>query len=211
MTIQEIETKKTKLEAEMSTALEAAKVLVPATAEFDGAYGRYLGAKAALAKIPAELAAAMKAEHADAIKADCITLAESIRQLIDGLGVEAKLGEPAISVVWTQGATGADGVVPAPVVHVNPTVNLKPAGSKRGAKVGGRTVIKTPAGDVVSLTKFVLGHVTDAEIAPFKNANGVWYPHGLVSSKPKFTAFCEAHGLTGYEYVTPSTGGEAAS
>ena len=206
MTVQEIETKKSKIEAEMSTALTAAKVLEPATAEFDEAYARYLGAKAALAKIPAEIAAAMKVEHADAIKADCVTLASSIRQLIDGLDVEAKLGEPAISVVWTQGATGIDGVVPTPVVHINPTVKVKATGgTKREAKVGGHTVVKTPEGETVSLTKFVLEHATDAE----KASPEYKYPHGLVSSKPKFAAFCEAHNLTGYEYLTPGKAGEA--
>ena len=207
MTVQEIEAKRVKLEAELTTALEAAKVLTPATAEFDDAYGRYLAAKANIAKIPAEIAAAMKAEHANAIKADCVTLAESIRQLIDGLGIKAKLGEPVISVVWTQGATGIDGVVPAPVVHINPTVKARSASGTREPKVGGRTLIKAPDGTTQSLTKFVLEHITEAE----KLTPEYKYPHAQVSSRPKFMAFCEAHGLTGYEYITPDkSGGEAS-
>ncbi|KKL10948.1 hypothetical protein LCGC14_2550710, partial [marine sediment metagenome] len=65
MTILEIEAKKTTLEGELSTALEAAKVLTPATVEFDEAYGRYLAAKTALARIPDEVAKAKQVENAD--------------------------------------------------------------------------------------------------------------------------------------------------
>jgi len=201
MTVLEVNQKQEKLELELTTALEAAKVLTPATPEFDDAYGRYLGAKAAIAKIPAELAAATKAEHTDAIKADGVTMAQSIKQLIDGLGIEAKLGEPVKKLVYDVFESG-------PVVSFNPTVKIKAAGGKREPKEGGRTVAQAPDSTTQSLTKFVLEHATEAE----KASPEYKYPHGVVSSKPKFEAFCAAHGLTGYAYVTPGKAtGEAES
>jgi len=200
MTVQEIETKKTQLEAELNTALEAAKVLTPATPEFDDAYGRYLGAKAGLAKIPGELAATKRAENANAIKADCAVLADGIGKLVAGMGLEAKLGSPVISVVWTQGAAGIDGVVPAPVVHINPTV--KSVGNKRvptSSGGSGRARVRCPNGEFTTPTRFVLDHATDAE----KASPEYKYPHGLVSTQPKFETFCLAHNLIGYERIKP--------
>lgn len=197
-TIVEIQEKQGKLVAEMTTALEAAKVLQPATPEFDNAYGRYLAAKAAIAKIPEELTMAKRAENADAIKADGAAIAEGIRQLLDGLKTAEKLGEAVISVVWTQGAVGADGTVPAPVVYFNPKVKSAPTSKETGevARKTGRTTILGPDGSTYSLTKFVLAHADEAEAGK--------YPHVLVDSKPKFDEFCTKHGLTGYTYQRPS-------
>jgi len=193
MTVLEVNQKQAKLQAEMATALEAAKVLIPATPEFDEAYGRYLGAKSGLAKIPTELAVATKAEHADAIKADGVTMAQSIKQLIDGLGIDAKLGEPVKKLVYDVFESG-------PAVTFNPTVTVRATKAGKGEpKAGGRTVAKLPDGSTMSLTKFVLEHATEAE----KASPEYKYPHGVVSSKPKFEAFCAVHGLTGYEYVIP--------
>ena len=197
VTVAEITEKQVKLEAELNTALEAAKALTPATPEFDEAYGRYLAAKAGIAKIPDEIATAKRAENADAIKADGVAIAEGIKQLLDGLKTTEKLGEPVISVVWTQGATGVDGVVPAPQVVFNPKKQVKSSGGTR--KVGaGRTTITQPDGETISLTKFVLANASEEEAGK--------YPHTLVDTKPKFEEFCTKHGLSGYTYQRP--GGE---
>lgn len=207
MTIIEVEAKKTTLETTMQTALVAAKTLEPATPEFDEAYGRYLSAKASLAKIPGELAAAKQAEHAEAIKADCATMGAAIRELVVGLGIAEKIGEPVISVVWTQGATGIDGKVPEPVVAVNPKVVIKATGGKREAKAGGHNMIGYPDGTQKSLTKFVLEFATDAE----KASPEYKYPHTRADSKPKFEAFVAAHSLTGYTYIVPGKAESAAT
>ena len=196
VTVAEITEKQVKLEAELATALEAAKALTPATPEFDEAYGRYLAAKAGIAKIPEEIASAKRAENADAIKADGVAIGEGIKQLLDGLKTTDKLGEPVISVVWTQGATGADGIVPAPQVTFNPKKIAKAGGGTRKAGAG-RTTITQPDGETISLTKFVLANATEEEAGK--------YPHALVDTKPKFDEFCTKHGLTGYQYVRPGS------
>jgi hypothetical protein len=195
-TIAEIQEKQTKLEAELATALEAAKVLQPATPEFDEAYGRYLAAKAAIAKIPTEIAEAKKAENADAIKADGATVAEGIKQLLEGLKTADKLGEPVISVVWTQGAAKEGEPVPAPVVHFNPKAKVASTGTRK-ASGAGRTTVLTPTGETLSLTKFVLANASEEEAGK--------YPHTLVDSKPKFDEFCTKHSLTGYTYQRPES------
>ncbi len=200
MTIAEVEAKKTTLETTIATALEASKALAPGTTEFDDAYGRYLSAKLALAKIPEELAVAKRTENAEVIKAGASTIGAAIRELIAGLELASKLGEPVISVVWTQGQAGLDGVIPEPVVLINPKTVAKAPSAKHEAKTGGRTMIGYPDGTQTSLTKFVGEFATDAE----KASPEYKYPHTRVDSKPKFEAFCTAHNLTGYTYITPS-------
>lgn len=203
MTIVEVEAKKTNLEAEIATALEAAKVLTPATAEFDDAYGRYLAAKANLAKIPDEMAKARQAENADAIKACGTQIADAIGQLVDGLKVADLLGIPVITLSY---AKGADGVA---LVVFNPVTKVAGAGKKREAKGTGRTVIVDPEGNRLSLTKFVLANATDEE----KDSGSdkfLKYPHAAVDTKPKFEAFCEAHQITGCTYETAQAAEEAS-
>lgn len=194
MTTQEVETKKTGLEAEIETALEAAKVLTPATPEFDEAYGRYLAAKANLAKIPEEFAKAKLAENAEAIATAGSQVAEAIGQLVDGLKVADLLGTPVTALRYFVDAEKKAGVV------FNPIAKIKSTG-KREAKGTGRTVIVDTEGNRLSLTKFVLAHATDAE----KASDEFKYPHSQVDSKPKFEKFCEAHSLTGYTYELPSS------
>jgi len=193
VTVAVITEKQVKLEAELATALEAAKALTPATPEFDEAYGRYLAAKAGIAKIPDEIASAKKTENADAIRADGSAIAEGIKQLLGGLKTAEKLGEPVISVVWAQGATGIDGAVPAPQVVFNPKKVAKSSGGTRKAGAG-RTTITQPDGESISLTKFVLAHAGE---------EAGKYPHALVDTKPKFEEFCTKHGLSGYTYSRP--------
>lgn len=194
MTIKEVEARKVQLETELSTALEAAKVLTPATAEFDEAYARYLSAKANLAKIPEEINKARLAENAEEIKTAATTVAEAIKQLVDGLGVEKLLGIPVAGIRYLMLEAG-------PSVAFNP-VTRKAEGKAKGeakgdgAKGKGRTVVLTPEGDRLSLTKFVLAHATEAE----KATSDFKYPHTRVDSKPKFEAFCTEHSLTGYVY-----------
>ena len=203
MKIVEVEAKQKALEAELTTALEAAKVLTPATAEFDEAYSRYLGAKANIAKIPEELAKARQSENAEAI-AQCGTqVGEAIGQLIVGLKVADLLGVPVTALRY---AIDAEGKV---LVVFNPVTKVRATGGKREAKGGGRTVIVDPEGNRLSLTKFVLAHATDAE----KASPEYKYPHSQVSSKPKFEEFCQTHSLTGFTYELPQAGGadEAAS
>jgi len=202
VTVAEISEKQGKLEAELATALEAAKALTPATPEFDEAYGRYLAAKAGIAKIPEEIVSAKRAENADAIKADGVAIGEGIKQLLDGLKTAEKLGEPVISVVWTQGATGIDGVVPAPQVNFNPKTVIKSSGGTRKAGAG-RTTIMQPDGESTSLTKFVLAYASEEEAGK--------YPHVMVDTKPKFEEFCTKHGLVGYQYVRPGGAEEVES
>lgn len=199
MTVIEVLEKQKNLENIVMTSLEATKVLEVGTPEFDEAYGMYLGAKSSLAKIPDELASAKKAENSEAIKADSAAIASAVKELVAGLGLAEKLGEPVKSVVWTQGATGDDGIVPEPVVHVNPTVSVKSTGPKSARTPStGRTVIGYPDGSQKSCTKFVLEFATEVE----KATPEYKYPHTRVDSKPKFEAFCTAHNLSGFSYVT---------
>lgn len=197
MTVTEVEAKQKTLEAEMATALEAAKVLTPATPEFDEAYSRYLSAKASIAKIPDEIAAAKLAENAEAIATAGASVAEAITQLCDGLKVADLLGKPVEALRFAIDAEGKALVVFNPVIRVA-------AARKKGVKGAGRTVIIDPAGEKWSLTKFVLEHATDAE----KATPEYKYPHSQVATKPKFEAFCEAHKLTGYTYELPSAGAD---
>ena len=203
VTVAEISEKQGKLEAELATALEAAKALTPATPEFDEAYGRYLAAKAGIAKIPEEIVSAKRAENADAIKADGVAIGEGIKQLLDGLKTAEKLGEPVISVVWTQGAAREGEAIPAPQVNFNPKKQI--ASSKGGTRKAGtgRTTILQPDGETTSLTKFVLAHASEEEAGK--------YPHALVDTKPKFEEFCTKHGLMGYTYQRPSGAEESGS
>lgn len=194
-TVIEVEAKKTSLDAELATALEAAKVLTPATPEFDEAYGRYLSAKAALAKIPDEVAAAKQSENAEAI-AQCATqIAEAVKQLVEGLKVAELLGVPVKSLRYVVDDEGKLKVT------FNPVVVVKATGAGKGHKAGGHTTILTPEGEHLSLTKFVLAHATEEE----KATPEYKYPHAQVDSQPKFTKFCEAHSLTGFVYEMPST------
>ena len=194
MTVQEVETKRQQLELERDIALEAAKVLVPATPEFDEAYERYLSAKASLTKIPAELAAAKLAQNAGAIQLAGVTVGEGIRQLVDGLGLEELLGTKVIAIRYTVNAEGKIGVV------FNPVIALKSTGPKAPKTPGtGRTKIGYPDGTSTSPTKFVLAHTTEAE----KATPAMKYPHTLIDSKPKFDAFVASHNLVGYTYAVP--------
>lgn len=202
MTTAEVQTKETQLQAELATALEAAKVLTPATAEFDEAYGRYLSAKAAIAKIPEELSKAKIAENAVVIATAGTQIADSITQLIDGLKVEEMIGKPVESLRWAKDAEGKAGVA------FNPVVKLASTGKKSGASKGaGHTVIVTPEGERLSLTKFVLAHATDAE----KASEEYKYPHTRVDTHPKFEQFVKDHNLTGFTYETPAQAGEVVA
>lgn len=193
-TVQEVEAKKTTLEAEQATALEAAKVLTPATAEFDEAYGRYLAAKASLLKIPDEIAAATLAANAELIATAGAQVAEAIGQLLTGLEVEKLVGKPVICLRYAVDSESKALVVFNPIIKVAST---RKAGATKG---GGRTVIVDGEGNRLSLTKFVLAHATEAE----KATDEYKYPHALVATKPKFEAFCTGHSLTGYTYELPS-------
>ncbi len=209
MTIQDIEERKVKLEGELTTALEAAKVLTPATAEFDEAYGRYLTAKSAIDKIPDEIAKVKQSENAEAIKTAGITVGEAIIQLIDGLKVAELIGVPvnALRFYNTPSKDEAGVETMSMGVVFNPVAATRKAGTGTGGKKGGgRTVIVAPDGDKFSLTKFVLAHATDAE----KESPEYKYPHTRVDTKPKFEEFCSTHTLTGYAYETPSAETDSA-
>jgi len=200
--VDEIATKETSLNAELSTALEAAKVLTPATPEFDEAYSRYLSAKAMLAKLPDELAAAKLSDNKEAIDVCGTQVATGITQLIDGLKVADLTGTPITALRYFTDAEGKHSVVfnPVTVVKAKGTGTARTPGS-------GRTVIVDSAGERLSLTKFVLAHATEAE----KLTPEYKYPHSQVATKPKFEAFCAAHSLTGFTYETaPATTPEAS-
>lgn len=191
--MKEVETKKTTLEAEMATALEAVKVLTPATPEFDEAYTRYLGSKASLAKIPDELIAAKLSENSEAIAVAGTQIADAIAQLAAGLKIEELLGTPLIALRYAVDAEGKGLVVFNPIMKLKSTTGAKGKGT-------GRTVIVDSAGERLSLTKFVLAHATEAE----KSSPDYKYPHTRVDSKPKFEEFCKAHSLTGCTYEVAS-------
>lgn len=195
LTVTEVEEKQVKLEAELSTALEAAKVLTPATAEFDEAYSRYLAAKAAIAKIPDELSKAKIAENSAVIATAGSQVADAIEQLIEGLKVSELIGAPVTALRYAIDAEGKKLVV------FNPVTRLASSGGKREAKGTGHTMIVDPEGNKLSLTKFVLANATDEE----KASEAFKYPHTQVDSKPKFEAFCESHNiaLAGFVYETP--------
>lgn len=207
MTVIEVEQKKVQLETELGTALEAAKVLVPATPEFDEAYSRYLASKAALAKIPDELFKAKVEQNKDALHAAGVTIANAIRELEQGLGVENLLGQPVIAANYYRlvsvdnegNEQVSTGCVFNPVIV---KAKAKEAGTSKGGK---RTKIVAPDGTAYNLTKFVLAFATEEE----KNSPEFRYPHGQVDTKPKFDAFCTAHNLTGYVYSRPE--GESAT
>lgn len=192
MLIKEVETKQKALETELDVALTAAKVLTPATPEFDNAYGRYLGAKANLAKIPAELAKAKVDENAGAINAAGAEIAKSILELVKGFEVEKLLGTPVICLNYVVAEAG-------PMVVFNPVRKVGSGGSKGGTRGGKRTVITTPTGETLNCTQFVMRHATVAEKATTAYHN----PHTFVDTQPKFDAFCLSHGLSGHAYCKP--------
>ncbi len=196
MTVIEIDAKETTLNTEMATALEAAKVLTPATPEFDEAYQRYLGAKAALAKIPTERAAAMLAENAETIATCGAQIVEGLNQLIVGLKIEELLGTPVTGLRLATDAEGKKFVVFNPVTKI-------PATRKAGeAKTTGRTVIVDGEGNRTSITKFVNANLSNSQKLE-GSPDYVKYPHTLIDTKPKFDAFISERGLTGYTYETP--------
>ena len=202
MTIQEIQAKQAQMEVEQNTALEAAKTLTPATPEFDEAYGRYLAAKAGIARIPDEIAKAKLTENAEAIGTAGNTVAEAITQLVEGLKVEDLLGTAVIALRYFRVVTPATEAAEAKIstgVVFNPIMKLstsKGGGKKTGM---GRTIIVAADGSRLSLTKFVLATATEAEIASVEYK----YPHVLVATKPKFEEYCTAHNLTGYSHELP--------
>lgn len=213
MNTKEIEAKQVTLEAEQNTALEAARVLTPATPEFDEAYARYLGAKAAIAKIPDEIATAKLAENKAAIDAAAITVTEGITQLVDGLNVGDLLGKPVISlryfrVVSTDDA-GVETISTGTVFNPVTKVSTKGAGKSAG-KGTGRTVVVDAEGNRLSCTKFVLAHATDSEKTD-GSEDYIKYPHTAIDTRPKFDKFCETHGLAGFTYEVPQADGAEAS
>jgi hypothetical protein len=192
LTLQEIEAKELQLKSEMVAALEETKGKKPASAEFDAAYGKYLTAKANLAKIPAELTKAKTEANSGALLTVGATVSDAITQLIVGLKVAELLGEPVKVVRYSIGDDGK------PSVRFNTTASTPKVKGER--KVGnGHTQIVAPDGTKQSLTKFVLAHATDAE----KASKEYKYPHTQADSKPKFDAFCASHNLTGFLYETP--------
>ena len=200
--IAEIEAKKTTLESALATALEAAKVLTPATPEFDEAYGRYLTAKAALVKIPDELAAAMRLENKAAIDADATVACDAIFQLVEGLKVADKLGVPVVALRYYRiERTDGEGKVSVEQgVVFNPVASKAAPKGERKTKGAGHTQIVTPEGERLSLTKFVLANATEED----KASDKFKYPHSFVDSKPKFDTFCTSHSLVGFTYETPA-------
>lgn len=195
-TVEEIKATQTTLETEMNTALEAAKALTPATPEFDEAYSRYLASKAAIAKIPEEIAKATLAANSEAIAVAAKQVSEAIVQLVEGLKVADLLGKPVEALrFYTDADKGVHTVF-------NPITKVTAKGTRTPGQ--GRTVIVDAEGNRQSLTKFVLAHATDEEKASAEYK----YPHAQVATKPKFEAFCEAHALTGYVYETASAGPE---
>jgi len=203
MTIQEIEAKQVQLELELATALEAAKVLTPATAEFDEAYGRYLNAKVAIAKIPDEIARQKLTENAADIKAAGDTVAEALAQLVDGLKVADLLGTPVIALRYYRTASKdeAGNETIATGCVFNPIIKVSSGKAGGGSKVAGHTMIVDAQGNKFSCTKFVQAHATEAELA----SQDYKYPHTRVDSRPKFDEFCTAHNLTGFTYELPTT------
>jgi len=202
MTIAEVEAKGTALQTEMAAALESLKGKKPASAEFDEAYGKYLGAKAALSKIPAEIAKAKAEQNAGALKSVATTVSEAITKLCEGLKVAELMGEPVATVRYVV----INGVAS---VDFNKTVRLATKGPKGERKAAnGHVAIIAPDGSKQSLTKFVLAHATDAE----KSSKEFKYPHTQVDTKPKFDAFCASHNLSGFVYEIPeAVAAEAAS
>ena len=211
-TIKEIEAKQVTLEAEQTTALEAARVLTPATPEFDEAYSRYLGAKAAIAKIPDEIAVAKLAENKAQIDAAAITVTEGITQLVNGLNVADLLGKTVISLryfrVVSTDEAGVETVSTGTVFNPVTKVSTKGTGTGTG-KSAGRTVVVDPEGNRLSLTKFVLAHATDSEKTE-GSEDYIKYPHTAIDTRPKFDKFVAGHSLTGFTYE-PQKAEEAAA
>lgn len=193
MTVIEVEAKMKALELEQTQALEVAKLLTPATAEFDEAYQRYLSAKASILKIPDERSKAKLEENADAIKVAQGQFSEAIVKLAEGLKIEELIGKPLTALRFAIDSEGVKIVVFNPVTTVRAT-----SGSK--GKGAGHTQIVDSQGNVESLTKFVKRTMTDAE----SGTDAFKYPHTRVDTKPKFDAYCEAHSLTGLTYQLPA-------
>lgn len=199
MTIQEVEAKGQQLQADMGAALQEAKSQKPATPEFDASYGKYLAAKAALAKIPEDLAKAKLEANSTAIKTVNATVADAITQLVMGLKVAELLGAPVSILRYVV-------INDVATVVFNPTTRLSTKSKGERKVSNGHVQIKAPDGSKLSLTKFVLANATDAE----KSSAAFKYPHTQVDSKPKFDVFCVAHNLTGYLYELPEVQAEAA-
>lgn len=212
MTVVEVQTKLAQLEAERDTALAAAKVLTPATPEFDDAYGRYLASKTAIGKIPDELAKAKLSENADAIKAQALVVGETLVKLTTGLKVAELLGSPLTSLRALFTETDVEGVKVTtcnvafnPPVAASKPVKAKAEGAAEAKELHKRTVIMAPGGAKYNPTKFILTFMPQEEQAKEQaeataKGNKAWYPHVLVDSLPKFEAFCKAHNLVGYTY-----------
>lgn len=196
MTVIEVNEKETRLQTEMSTALEASKVLEPGTPEFDEAYSRYLESKNALVKIPEERQKALQAENAEKIAEAAKVVGDAVIELCTQLGVEALLGTPVIAYRMAKDSEGK-------IISVfNPITKVTTTGKKTGTRKG-HTIIVTPEGERLSLTKFALSQMSESQKTE-GSEDYVKYPHSLVDTKPKFDAFCESHNLTGYVYERPS-------
>lgn len=209
--VAEVQAREVTLKATISTALEAAKALTPGTPEFDDAYGRHLAAKTALAAIPGELLEARKADNTAKINAALITIGLVVRGAVQKLNLADLICEPVTSVVWSQGATGLDGVVPEPLVTVNPKILGRATGPKAAktakpegeGEVAKRLKVKYPDGSIVSRTAFVTQFATSEkeDVTAFKTPHTFIIDAAHPNDSTKFDEFCAAHNLTGYSLV----------
>lgn len=193
-----VERQKVELEISMATAIEASKVLSPGSQEFDEVYGRYLRAKADLARIPIRLVEAKLQDNAGAIATAGAAVGEAITNLLVGLKVEDLLITPVMFLTY--------GVVEGKViVRFNPITTLAPShkgeGVGRGRGRGGkRPHIISSDGTELTITEFVTPYLTTEEKDP-KSSKYVKWPHVCVDSLEKFGTFCKAHQIADGTYT----------
>ena len=207
MTVVEVETKKTQLEATLKSSLIEASKFVPGTAEFDEKYALHLSTKGALSKIGEEMAKALEAQNAEAIKAHSVTLAQAIGKLVEGMKVAELVGKPVTALNYYTAADGTVHVVFNPVTHIK-SAGTKASGS--GPKGKGHTMIVGPDGTQMSITKFVQSNLTESQKTE-GSVDYVKYPHTVIDTRPKFDEFCKAHNLVGYKYEIPASVQEVTS
>ena len=218
-TVADVEAKKTELESAMGIAVEALKILIPGTVEYDEVVTRYLGDKAALLKIPDERVAAKVAENHDRIVTAKATLTEAITRAIGTLGLEELIGGPVKTLTYynvpskdAQGvATLSSGIVLNPLSEearrkIRARMKAKKDSDEAEVK-SKRAKIVRPDGTSTSPTQFVKdtlgpeGVAAEAQKAT-DAGNANWYPHTFIDSQAKFEEFCEKYSLVGYTRET---------
>ncbi len=221
MTVQELEAKKTQLEANMVAVLDASKMLVPGSAEFIECYRQYFVYQAGIDAIPAEMEALKLAEKVarlaakhETIEAAQKKLASAITRIVGEWKLSELVEAPIVAInyvcVPSKDASGND------VMYENCVFNpqaapAKAKGAKKSAEKGTGTKqyrgvqITAPDGTTnYGMSAFATMFLTPDELAKTKlpEGSGKLYPHTLVNKRDAFNTFCTTHNIIGYTWST---------